>query len=156
LVVTEDQQAKRRVTPIRKSANGEAPDEIKRAHELARRETEALLCQAAPALMRKAIDRALDGDAAASRLCLERILPASKERSVRFDMPKVESASDAAKLMGAILDAVAAGAVTPAEASEIARLVETYVKTLEAAEVEQRLTALEQRSSAAARSARRF
>ena len=154
--MTEDEHAKRRVTPIRKSANGEAPDEIKRAHELARRETEALLCQAAPALMRKAIDRALDGDPAALRLCLERILPASKERSVHFDMPKVESASDAAKLMGALIDAVAGGAVTPAEASEIARLVETYVKTLEVAEVEPRLTALEERAAAVARPARRF
>ncbi len=96
----------------------------------------------------------MDGDGAALRLCLGRILAARRERVVSFDLPKIESASDAAKAIAALLAAVA-GAVTPAEVSEIVRLVDAYVKTLEAVEVEQRLTALEARAAAAPPSRRR-
>ena len=46
--------------------------------------------------------------------------------------------------MAAILAAVAAGELTPTEASEIARLVEIFAKTLEMSEFEARLVALEQ------------
>jgi hypothetical protein len=46
--------------------------------------------------------------------------------------------------MAVILAAVAAGELTPTEASEIARLVEILAKTLELSEFEARLVALEQ------------
>jgi hypothetical protein len=51
--------------------------------------------------------------------------------------------------MGAIMAAVASGELTPAEASEIARLVEVYPKTLELSEFEARLRALEEKGCSA-------
>ena len=47
--------------------------------------------------------------------------------------------------MGALTAAVANGALTPSEATELARLVEAFTKALEAANFETRLAALEQR-----------
>jgi hypothetical protein len=41
------------------------------------------------------------------------------------------------------LAAVSAGEITPSEAAEIGRLLETYVRTLEITELEQRLNKLE-------------
>ena len=80
----------------------------------------------------------------AARIVIDRIAPARRDNPVSFELPKIESAADAAKVMSAILDAVAEGDITPAEASEVSRLVETFVKSLEASEFETRLARLEQ------------
>ena len=66
----------------------------------------------------------LAGDMAALRLCLDRILPPRKDRPITFDFPAITTAAEAAATMSAILAAVAGGEITPAEASEIAKLVE--------------------------------
>ena len=52
----------------------------------------ALLAGESEALTRKAVELALVGDPTAMRLCLERILPACRERSVKFALPPIESA----------------------------------------------------------------
>jgi Family of unknown function (DUF5681) len=67
---------------------------------------EALLDDEAEALARVAIDRALEGDPQALRLCLDRIVPPRKDRPISFAMPKIGSAKDAAGAMAAILAAV--------------------------------------------------
>jgi hypothetical protein len=97
----------------------------------------------AEGLTRQAITLALAGDTLALKLCLERILPPRRERPVAFNMPVLRSAGDAAAAMAAITEAVAAGAVTLGEAAELAKLVEGFVKALEAGEFEDRLQLLE-------------
>lgn len=104
---------------------------------------EALLDGEAEALSRKAIEMALAGDGAALRLCLERLLPARRDRPVSFELPKIETAADATKATGAILSAVASGEVTPVEAESVSKIVEAHLKALEASEFEARLSALE-------------
>jgi len=47
--------------------------------------------------------------------------------------------------MGAITTAVACGELTPAEAAELSRVIEAYVKALETSEIERRLKILEER-----------
>jgi hypothetical protein len=74
--------------------------------------------------------------------------PPRRERSVRFQLPALQSAADAADAMAAITAGVAAGEMTPGEASELAKLVEAYVKALEAGEFDQRLRAIEGRNRA--------
>ena len=110
---------------------------------------EALLDGEAEALAGKAIEKALEGDGMALRLCLERVLPARKDRPISFSMPAIASARDAAKAMGALLAAVAAGNVTPSEAGEVSKIVEVYFEALQGSEFEQRLKALEERADAA-------
>jgi len=95
------------------------------------------------ALTRKAIEMALAGDGFALRLCLERIIPPRKDRPVSFKMRAIASAADAATLIGALLQAVADGTITPFEASEVTKLVDSYCRTLETTEYEKRLAALE-------------
>jgi hypothetical protein len=62
----------------------------------------ALLDGEAEALTRKAIEKAKEGDGAALRLCIERIIPARKDRSVSLALPKLETAADSLKAVGAI------------------------------------------------------
>ena len=88
-----------------------------------RRETtlasETLLAGQAQALTQKAIDIALTGDIPALRICLDRILPPRKDRPVTFALPPIESAQNAAATVSAVLAAVAAGDLTPADAGTV-------------------------------------
>jgi len=103
----------------------------------------ALLNGEAGALTRKAVEMALAGDTTALRLCLERIAPPRRDAPVQFTLPGMETARDAAKAAGAVLEAVAAGELTPTEGAHLMALVETYRRTLETTELEARVAALE-------------
>jgi hypothetical protein len=103
----------------------------------------ALLDGEAEALTRQAVTMALGGDGAALRLCLERIAPPRRDAPVQFSLPRMETARDAAKAAGAVLEAVACADLTPTEGAHIMALVETYRRTLETTELEARVAALE-------------
>lgn len=113
------------------------------ARHKATRAALALLDGEAEALTRKAVELALDGDGAALRLCLERIAPPRRDAPVTFDLPRMETARDAATAAGAVLEAVALGELTPTEGAHIMGLVETFRRTLETSELEARVAALE-------------
>ena len=99
----------------------------------------------AKAIVEKAIEKAKEGDAAFVRLCLDRIVPPVKDKPVSFDLPDIDSAQDAAVAVGAVLRAVADGELTPIEAAEVSKIVNTYVTALEASDLEQRIAKLEVR-----------
>lgn len=105
----------------------------------------ALLDGQAQALTQRAVELALAGDTTALRLCLERLLPPRKDAPITFTLPAMRSAADAAKAAGAVVDAVAAGELTPAEGAAVMGLVDTFRKALETNELETRLAALEAR-----------
>ena len=119
------------------------PGRPRGARHKATRAALALLDGEAEALTRQAVTMALDGDATALRLCLERIAPPRRDAPVTFDLPPMQSAADAAKVAGAVLEAVAAGNLTPTEGAHIMGLVENYRRTLETTELEARMVALE-------------
>jgi hypothetical protein len=104
---------------------------------------EALLEGEGEALTRKAIELAKGGDVTALRLCLDRLLPARKDRHVPFALPKLETAADAVKATAALVEAVAAGRLTPSEAGELAKLVDGFARAAELHDIQQRLDKLE-------------
>jgi len=95
---------------------------------------ETLLEGEAEKLTRKAIEMALDGDAVALKICLDRIYPVRKDRAVRFGLPPITSARDAADLAAGVVEAVAAGNLTPSEAAEVGKLIDIYVRAHQTAE----------------------
>jgi hypothetical protein len=95
------------------------------------------------ALTRKAIELALAGDATALRLCMDRLLPALRERPIAVDLPPVTGSQDAVAASAALLAAVTAGEIAPGEAREIGRLLELHLKAVEQHEIQARLAALE-------------
>jgi hypothetical protein len=100
-----------------------------------------LLAGEAEALTRKAVELALTGDPTALRLCLERILP--RDRAVAFALPPIRSAADVAGAMGAVTAALSRGIITPGEAEAIARVITTFVRTIETSDFERRLQMVE-------------
>ena len=104
---------------------------------------ESLLEGQAEALTQTAISKALDGDSMALRLCMERIAAAPKDYPVSFTLPKMNNALDASQAAGSVLTAVSEGNLTPIEATRVMGLIDSYRRTLELMEIENRLKVLE-------------
>jgi hypothetical protein len=94
---------------------------------------------------RKCIELAMAGDITALRLCLDRILPPRRDRHVPFRLPRLEKASDSLEAVRVLADGVADAEITPAEASELQKLVDGFNRALELAEIEQRLSVVEKK-----------
>ena len=104
---------------------------------------EALLNGHAEALLDKAIQLALQGDTAALRLCLERICPPRKERTIDLPLPKVTSSQGIAAALASIVTAVGEGRITPGEAESLARVLESQIGIVEMQDLAQRVAELE-------------
>jgi len=104
---------------------------------------DALLDGEAEAITKKCIELAKAGDGPALRLCLERIVPPRRERTVSFDMPLLEEASDCVTAMASIMRAVSSGDLTPGEADALSRIVEGCAKAIELNDIAERVAKLE-------------
>jgi hypothetical protein len=107
---------------------------------------EKLMQADAEEVVKAVLTAAKSGDMTAARIVLDRLCPARKDNPVSFSLPKIESAADAVSAHSAILEAVVAGEITPGEAAEVSKLIDGFVKTLELAEIDERLKRLEGRS----------
>ena len=104
---------------------------------------ESLLQGQAEELTQIAISKALEGDSVALRLCMDRIAPAPKDQPVSFSLPQMNNAFDASAAAGSVLTAVSNGKLTPIEATRVMGLIDSYRRTLELTEIEERLLKLE-------------
>ena len=106
---------------------------------------QALLDGQAEKITQKAIDKALEGDGMALRLCFERLLPVRKDCPISLKLPKMKCAGDLVKAMAVISKGVSDGKVTPSEGQILSGMVENYRKAIESTEQEIRLTALDEK-----------
>jgi hypothetical protein len=105
---------------------------------------ESLLDGQTKELIQKTIDLALAGDPTALRLCLERVIAPRRDRPVSFRLPPMNCAADAVGALASIADGVAMGELTPAEAADLTKVIESYRAAIEAEGFERRLAALEE------------
>ena len=105
---------------------------------------QSLLDEEGGAITRKAVELAKDGDTTALRLVLERLIPPVKERRLALEIPKVETPAGITAAIGAVLEAVGAGKITPSEGQALAGLLEAQRKNLETLELEARIDAIEE------------
>jgi len=129
--------------PFEKGRSGNPAGRPAGARNRATLAAEALFDSEAEALSRKAVELALGGSEGALRLCLERALPPLRERTVKFELPPIVSASDIAAAMGAIVKAAAQGAITPDEAFKLSQMVDTFVRAIDTSDFDKRLQKLE-------------
>ena len=107
-----------------------------------------LLDGEAQALTRKAVELALEGNTAALRMCLDRLMVPRRDRAVPLAMQRVRDAGDLAPAMAAIMTAAGRGEISPGEGLGYARLVDVLLKAIDAHGFEQRLQELEKRTAA--------
>jgi hypothetical protein len=101
----------------------------------------ALLSGEESDLVRKAVELAKAGNVNILKFLLGRILP--RERTVKLDLPTLESAIDSATALERIVEAVADGTLSPAEGAAIANLISAFSQAAEIADHEIRLARLE-------------
>lgn len=104
---------------------------------------EQLFDGATAALANKAVEMALDGDAAALKLCIGRIIAPRRTRPADFALPPLRTAADLAPAVAAIAAAAADGTISTSEAWEFSQVVDTFIRAFEAGEFEARLKRLE-------------
>lgn len=124
-------------------ASGNPAGKPRGAQNVTTRVATALLAGEAEALARKVIDLALAGDVVALRVCIERLIPVARERSIEVEMPTLTTASDLPAAVSRLLALVAAGEITPTEGERLAGLLGAWRSAVELTELENRIAALE-------------
>jgi hypothetical protein len=142
-MATDNTAAKQRGRAFKPGQSGNPAGKPKGARHKATLAIEALLEGEAEELTRKAVEMAKAGDMQALRLCMDRLAPPRKDRSVTFDLPAIETLEDLPKATRALMAAVATGELTPSEAAELGKLVDAHVKAIEVTDLNRRLEALE-------------
>jgi hypothetical protein len=84
-------------------------------------------------MARLVVDRAVGGDAVAARFCLARLEPKPRGRPIGLDLPEGAASAEAVEAaFDSALARLAAGEITPAEAVEISRFLESRIRALRA------------------------
>src|SRR5262249_35637712 len=142
----ENTASKQRGRPFEPGQSGNPKGRPKGSRNRASLIAEQLLDGEVETLTRTIIKKASDGDMSALRFCMERLVPAVRERRVTFELPsKIETAKDAAKASSAILTECADGNLSPNEAAAVMALISSHVRVLEATEIEDRVAELEKK-----------
>jgi len=111
---------------------------------------DAIGADGAAEVMRAVVAAAKAGDMRASEILLRRLWPERKGRPVAFPLPELRTAADMVTALGAVVQAVAHGDLSPEEGQAVAGMVELHRKAIETAEFECRLAALEGAANARA------
>ncbi|KAF0232767.1 MAG: hypothetical protein FD177_2249 [Desulfovibrionaceae bacterium] len=143
--MAENAATKQRGKPFPKGTSGNPKGKPVGTRHKATRAALALLEGEGEALTRKAVEMALAGDTTALRLCLERIAPPAKDRTIDPDAVELPELlpENMIAASAAVLRSVVAGKLTPLEGVALAGLIEGHRKTIEIVDLETRLAALE-------------
>jgi hypothetical protein len=136
---------KQRGRPFQSGQSGNPNGRPKGSRNKVTQAVEVLIHDQSEALIEKAIERALAGDANMLRVLLGTMVPVRRDRPVEFELPPINTAADALAASSAVLAECAAGTLTPSEAREVMGLITTHVRTVEVAELERRLSELEKK-----------
>jgi hypothetical protein len=96
-------------------------------------------------LTKKCLYLALQGNPTAMRLCMERLTPARRQRTLQFKLPPVKTIADVAAASESVVNGVAHGRLTPAEGQAFSAMLEGRRRVIETEDQDQRIRALEDR-----------
>jgi Family of unknown function (DUF5681) len=102
-----------------------------------------ILAKSRPDIVVNVVAMALSGNTAAQRLCLERLLPAPRERPVRFRLGEVSNLKDISKESQRVMQLAAAGKLKPDEAEKLLRSLSAHLANVESSDLESLIDALE-------------
>ncbi len=106
---------------------------------------EQLFEQRAEALALKAMDVAMEGDPRALRMCLDRVLPARRERHITVELPPPATAADVTAGFSRLVEALTRGELTPSETNSVVALLDNARRAIETGELARRIEELEER-----------
>src|SRR5262245_46914346 len=110
-------------------------------------EFRTIIAEAGPDVARRIVEIARDKDNSdhfvACRFIGDRLDPPPRGMSVRFDLPRIQSAKDVPTVIDAILQACANGKLTTAEASDLANVITRLQSAATLVDLEQRIRQIE-------------
>ena len=123
---------------------------VRRLHEYQAAIRAAVTPERLMVLMRQLLKAALEGDVAAARVVLDRVLgrpsnPDETAEVVPVDLPEIVTARDTVVAASRVLTALSGGKISPEDATRLVGVVETVRRCLETADLEARLCELEKR-----------
>jgi hypothetical protein len=105
---------------------------------------EAMLEGQLESVVRKVIERALQGNDTCLKLVLDRIYPL-KEAPIHFALPKkIDNGEELLQASNSILQAVSKGEITTGDANKLSKILAQHAEHYERSELVRRLEALEQ------------
>jgi hypothetical protein len=105
---------------------------------------EQLLEGEAEDLIRTLVEKAKAGNIQALGMCVDRILPARKERSINLQSRPISSLQDLPIHFQDITSAVAEGRITPGEGKSLSDILTNHAQTMERVDLDRRVAALEE------------
>jgi hypothetical protein len=94
-------------------------------------------------LTKKCLSLAFQGSPTALRLCMERLMPARRQRALHFKLPPTKNLVDVVAASESVLSGVVRGELTPAEGEALSGMLDGRRRMIETQELEQRIRALE-------------
>jgi len=147
-MVADNTAGEQRGKPFKPGESGNPSGRPQGSRNKATLAVEALLEGQADQLTQAAIDKALEGDSTALKLCLDRIAPVRKGRPVPLDLPEITDARSLAEAGAVVGNALAAGELSSDEAAGVLTTLDGIKRLYETSELEQRIAALEQSGGA--------
>lgn len=103
----------------------------------------ALMETGATDIVKAVVEAAKNGDIGAARLVLDRLAPPARDRAIAIELPDASTAAGVAEASKVVLEAVAAGDITPGEAATLTGILEVRRKVIETQDLEHRVAVLE-------------
>jgi hypothetical protein len=94
-------------------------------------------------LTKKCLCLAYEGNLTALRLCMERLMPARRQRALHFNLPLTKTLADVAEASESVVRRVSRGQLTTDEGQAVSVLLEGRRRMIETQELDQRLRVLE-------------
>lgn len=108
---------------------------------------EQLLDGEAEHLIRKVVELAKKENMPALKLCLDRVLPIPKDRSIELEFPLPKNAQELPASYQSVLSAICEGRITPGEGQSLNGLLDSQARGFELQSIDRRIQALEDRES---------
>lgn len=146
-MTTEPTEPKQRKAGTGRFEKGTSGNPTGRPHGSRNRSTvlmQALLDGESESLTRKAIERGLDGDPYALRICMARLLAPLRDRPIELSLAPIENIQQIPAAMSTVLEAVGKGIITPSEGEKVTQMLERQLNVLTIADLECRMEQAEQ------------
>ena len=129
---------------FRKGASGNPKGRPRGSRNKATLLIESLLQGEAEQLTRKLIEMASSGDSLAMKLCMDRLLPAQKDRPIDLPLGPVETVADVRSGISTVLQAIGDGRITPTEGETFAQVLNLQGNVVVHADLAPRLAQFEE------------
>jgi hypothetical protein len=104
---------------------------------------EELLEGEAEELIRTLVEKAKGGSIQALGLCLDRLVPARKERCINLESRPISSLQDLPVHFQDVVAAIAAGRITPGDGESLSNVLTSHAQAMERVEFDRRIAELE-------------